>query len=107
MSILDIVCAPSTLAARVFNPFQALFALGARWYGSWQFLKAGYIKYTTWDSTLYLFENEYHTPWLSPHSAAVAGTFCDLSFPPMLWLALFLLPICSSPSAVHAHTWTI
>jgi putative oxidoreductase len=89
MSILDIVCAPSTLAARVFNPFQALFALGARWYVSWQFLKAGYIKYTTWDSTLYLFENEYHTPWLSPHNAAVAGTFGELFFPSLLVIGFF------------------
>ncbi|MDB6085246.1 MAG: hypothetical protein JWN43_3127 [Gammaproteobacteria bacterium] len=84
MSIIDVICAPSTLAARLFNPLQPLFALGARLYVSWQFLKSGYIKYTTWDSTLYLFENEYHTPWLSPHAAAVAGTFGELFFPALL-----------------------
>jgi putative oxidoreductase len=88
MSILDIVCAPSTLAARVLNPLQPLFALGARVYVSWQFLKSGYIKYTTWDSTLYLFANEYHTPWLSPHDAAVAGTFGELFFPSLLVIGL-------------------
>jgi putative oxidoreductase len=86
MSILDIVCAPSTLAARVLNPLQSLFALGARLYVSWQFLKSGYIKFTTWDSTLYLFTNEYHTPWLTPHDAAVAGTFGELFFPTLLVL---------------------
>lgn len=84
MSILDFVCAPSTLAARVLNPLQPLFALGARLYVSWQFLKSGYLKITTWNGTLYLFENEYHTPWLSPHDAAVAGTFGELFFPALL-----------------------
>jgi putative oxidoreductase len=86
MPILDIVCAPSTLAARVLNPLQPLYALAARLYVSWQFLKAGYLKITTWDSTLYLFANEYHTPWLSPHDAAVAGTFGELFFPTLLVL---------------------
>jgi putative oxidoreductase len=86
MTILDIVCAPSTLAARVLNPLQSLFALAARWYVSWQFLKSGYLKYTAWDSTIYLFTNEYHTPWLTPHDAAVAGTFGELFFPTLLVL---------------------
>jgi putative oxidoreductase len=89
MSILDVICAPSTLAARVLNPLQPLYALGTRLYVSWQFLKSGYIKFTTWDSTLYLFTSEYHTPWLSPHDAAVAGTFGELFFPALLVLGLF------------------
>jgi putative oxidoreductase len=86
MSILDIVCAPSTLSARMLNPLQSLFALGARLFVSAQFLKSGYLKFTTWDSTLYLFANEYHVPWLSPHDAAVAGTFGELFFPALLVL---------------------
>ena len=73
MSILDVICGPSTFAARVFNPLQPLVALVARLYVSWQFLQSGYIKVTNWASTLSLFENEYHTPWLTPHDAAVAG----------------------------------
>jgi putative oxidoreductase len=89
MALIDVVVAPSTLAARVLNPLQPLFALGARLYVSWQFLKAGYIKITTWDSTLYLFENEYHTPWLSPHNAAIAGTFGELFFPSLLVIGFF------------------
>jgi putative oxidoreductase len=89
MTIRDIVLAPSTFAARIFNPLQSLFALGARGYVSWQFLQSGFIKFTTWDSTLYLFESEYHTPWLSPHSAAVAGTFGELFFPALLVIGFF------------------
>jgi len=89
MSFLDVICSPTTLAARVLNPLQSLFALGARWYVSAQFLKAGYLKLTSWNATLYLFENEYHTPWLSPHDAAVAGTFGELFFPALLVLGLY------------------
>jgi putative oxidoreductase len=86
MSILDVLLAPSTLAARVFNPLQPLVALAARLYVSWQFLQSGYIKFTSWSSTLSLFRDEYHTPWLSPHDAAVAGTFGELFFPTLLVL---------------------
>jgi putative oxidoreductase len=89
MSFLDVVVAPSTLAARVLNPLQTLFALGARLYVGAQYLKAGYLKFTTWDATLYLFTNEYHTPWLAPHDAAVAGTFVELFFPSLLVLGLY------------------
>jgi putative oxidoreductase len=88
MSILDKVYAPDTFAARLLNPLQSLFALGARLYVSWQFLKSGYLKVTSWDSTIYLFENEYHTPVLSPHAAAVAGSFGELFFPTLLVLGL-------------------
>ena len=89
MSFLDRVIAPSTLAARVLNPLRSLFALAARCYVSTQFLRAGYLKFTSWNATLYLFENEYHTPWLSPHDAAVAGTFGELFFPSLLVLGLY------------------
>jgi putative oxidoreductase len=88
MPILDKVYAPDTFAARLLNPLQSLFALGARLYVSWQFLKSGYLKVTSWDSTIYLFENEYHTPVLSPHAAAVAGSFGELFFPTLLVLGL-------------------
>ncbi|MGO8856649.1 MAG: DoxX family protein [Steroidobacteraceae bacterium] len=80
MTILDIVCVPSTFAARVFNPLQPLFALGTRLYVSWQFLQSGFIKITTWENTLYLFQTEYHTPWLSPYAAAIAFTSGELFF---------------------------
>ncbi|MGO9514723.1 MAG: DoxX family protein [Steroidobacteraceae bacterium] len=84
MSALDKILAPDAAAARLLNPLQSLFALGARWYVSWQFWKSGYIKITNWQSTLYLFENEYHTPVLSPHVAAVTGSFGELFFPTLL-----------------------
>jgi putative oxidoreductase len=88
MSLADKVLAPDAMAARIFNPLQSCFALGARWYVSWQFWKAGYIKVTNWQSTLYLFENEYHTPVLSPHVAAVTGSFGELFFPTLLIIGI-------------------
>ena len=89
MSALESAYAPDNLAIRLLNPLQPLFALGARLYVSWQFLKSGYIKVTSWDTTLYLFENEYHTPLLPPHVAAVAGAFGELFFPTLLVIGLF------------------
>jgi putative oxidoreductase len=88
MSLLEKISAPDAMAARLLNPLQSLFALGARLYVSWQFLKSGYLKVTSWDSTLYLFENEYHTPVLPPHVAAVAGAFGELFFPTLLVLGI-------------------
>jgi putative oxidoreductase len=84
MSLVAKISVPDAMAARLLDPLQSLFALGARLYVSWQFLKAGYLKVSSWDSTIYLFENEYHTPLLSPHAAAVAGSFGELFFPTLL-----------------------
>jgi putative oxidoreductase len=86
--LLDRLWAPNELAARMLDRLQPFAALAARWYVSWQFLKSGYIKVTSWDSTLYLFENEYHTPLLSPHVAAVTGAFGELFFPTLLVLGV-------------------
>jgi putative oxidoreductase len=84
MSALISILSPNWLAARFLGALQPLFLLVTRLYVSWQFLKSGYLKITGWDTTIYLFENEYHTPLLSPHVAAVAGTFGELFFPLLL-----------------------
>jgi putative oxidoreductase len=52
------------------------------------FLKSGLTKIDNWDSTLYLFSNEYHVPLLPPELAAYAGTFIELCFPVLLALGL-------------------
>jgi putative oxidoreductase len=76
-------------SAALLNPLQPLLLLSARLYVSWQFLKSGYLKITSWDTTLYLFENEYHVPLLSPHLAAVMGAFGEICFPLFLIVGLF------------------
>jgi putative oxidoreductase len=86
MKILSIVSNANSTVARLLDPLQSVLAFGARAYVSWQFLKSGYLKVTSWDSTLYLFQNEYHTPVLPPHVAAIAGSFGELFFPTLLVL---------------------
>lgn len=52
------------------------------------FFKSGLTKIQTWDSTLYLFENEYAVPLLPPEVAAFMGTSIELAFPVLLALGL-------------------
>ena len=86
MNILFKIRDSDAFLGRLLNYLQSPFALAARWYVSWQFLKSGWLKLNSWNSTIYLFENEYHTPVLSPHVAAVTGTFGELFFPTLLVL---------------------
>jgi putative oxidoreductase len=75
--------------ARALDAFRPVVLLGARLWVSWQFLVSGWLKLTTWDTTLFLFKDEYHVPLLPPVVAAVAGTFGELFFPVLLVLGLF------------------
>ncbi len=52
------------------------------------FWKSGMTKISTWDSTIYLFENEYAVPFLSPEIAAYLATAAELSLPILLALGL-------------------
>jgi putative oxidoreductase len=74
--------------ARRLDVFQPLFLLASRWYVSWQFLKSGWLKVTSWQSTLGLFRDEYHVPLLPPHVAAIVGSFGELFFPTLLVLGV-------------------
>jgi putative oxidoreductase len=76
-----------------------LFAF--RWYVAWQFLKSGWLKVSNWDSTLYLFQEEYHVPLLSPQMAAVAGTAGELVFPVLLIIGLLTRVAALGLSAVN------
>lgn len=69
---------------RILDRLQPMFLLGLRLWVSWQFLKSGWLKLTDWDSTLFLFQEEYRVPLLSPELAAVAGTFGEVVFPLLL-----------------------
>jgi putative oxidoreductase len=79
---------PLELLARVTGALQPLFLLATRWYVSWQFLKSGWLKVTSWQSTLELFRDEYHVPLLPPDVAAVTGAFGELFFPTLLVLGI-------------------
>lgn len=79
---------PLELLAAATNAFQPLFLLATRWYVSWQFLKSGWLKVTSWENTLSLFRDEYHVPLLSPELAAVTGAFGELFFSTLLVLGI-------------------
>lgn len=84
MTIATAATRLNLLAARVAAWLEPLLLAAIRWYVSWQFLKSGWLKLTTWDTTLYLFQEEYHVPLLPPTIAAVAGTTGELLFPSLL-----------------------
>lgn len=48
------------------------------------FLRSGLNKLQSWDATLFLFEEEYQVPLLSPELAAWVGTGAELFFPVLL-----------------------
>lgn len=81
MAFIDRLTGLIGLSARILNFLQPLVALLARLVVCETFLRSGWLKISTWDQTLALFENEYHVPVLPPHVAAVAGTFGELFFP--------------------------
>ena len=56
------------------------------------FFRAGMLKFTTWSSTLYLFQYEYHVPVLSPVFAAWLGTGIELIVPVFLALGFLTRP---------------
>ncbi|MBB1274680.1 DoxX family protein [Psychromonas sp. SR45-3] len=72
---------------------QPLVLLAARLWVASVFFKSGYLKFTTWDSTLYLFEEEYQVPFLPWELAAYLGTAAELILPVFLVLGLLTRPI--------------
>src|SRR5688500_6421279 len=75
--------------ARALDFLRSPLLLATRVWVGWQFLKAGWLKLTNWDTTLALFESEYQVPVVSPGVAAVAGTAGELFFPILLLLGSF------------------
>lgn len=57
------------------------------WVG-WVFFRSGLTKISSWDSTMYLFENEYAVPLLPPEMAAYLGTAAELFLPVLLVFGL-------------------
>lgn len=55
---------------------------------AYAFWVSGLTKIQNWDSTLYLFEDEYSVPLLPPEIAAYMGTSVELGFPVLLAFGL-------------------
>ena len=74
--------------ANLLDKLQPIAALAMRLYVAKVFIMSGWLKVSRWDSTLALFQNEYHVPVLSPQVAAVLGTACELGLPVLLALGI-------------------
>lgn len=74
--------------ARLLEPLRSPLLAVARLWVAWQFLKSGWLKVTSWENTLFLFQEEYHVPLLPPALAAIAGTVGELIFPLLLIMGL-------------------
>lgn len=88
MSVATIVRPLNSFAHRL-ELLAPVLALVTRLYVGWVFLKSGYLKITDWESTLFLFREEYHVPLLPPYVAAVAGTASELAFSVLVIAGLF------------------
>lgn len=75
---------PAARARQWLESLQPLALLAARLYLAKVFFLSGLTKIRDWDTTLALFENEYHVPVLPPELAAWMGTGGELVLPVLL-----------------------
>ena len=80
-----------------------MFGLGIRGYLAWVFFRSGLTKIQSWDSTLWLFENEYSVPYLAPELAAWMATATELTLPVFILLGLGSRVAASSAFLVQRH----
>ena len=79
---------PYAQVSQLLNYLQPLALLGARLYVAWVFFASGLTKLRDWDSTLFLFEEEYSVPFIPFELAAYLGTAGELILPVLLVLGL-------------------
>ncbi|MCB1916382.1 MAG: DoxX family protein [Rhodocyclaceae bacterium] len=80
----------------------SLLSLAIRLYVGWAFFKSGLTKIRDWDTTLFLFEDEYQVPVLPPELAAWMGTAGELILPLLLFVGLFSRPAALGLFVVNA-----
>jgi len=71
------------LAGKV-STLEPVALLVARCYVAWAFFSSGLTKLRDWDSTLFLFEEEYNVPLLPYELAAYLGTAAEIVLPVLL-----------------------
>lgn len=77
-----------TLLSSALEKLQPVAQLAARLYVAKVFFMAGLTKLRDWETTVFLFTEEYHVPLLPPEVAAVAGTAGEIVLPVLLVLGL-------------------
>ena len=76
------------LLSSALEKLQPVAQLAARLYVAKVFFMAGLTKLRDWETTVFLFTEEYHVPLLPPEVAAVAGTAGEIVLPVLLVLGL-------------------
>ena len=76
-------------ASRWLEYLRPIVDLIARLYVARVFFLSGLSKIQDWETTLYLFREEYHVPLLKPELAAISGTAGELTFSVLLALGVF------------------
>ena len=87
-TITQSIAKPYYKTASLLDHLQPLALLLARYYIAWVFFSAGLTKLRDWESTLFLFEEEYHVPFIPFELAAYLGTAGELILPILLMLGL-------------------
>ena len=77
------------ISAKPLNALAPVADLLLRLYVSKVFFLSGLTKIQDWETTVFLFTEEYRTPFLPPLIAAMGGTAAELILPVLLTLGLF------------------
>lgn len=77
------------LSDRITNLLKPIADLMTRLYLAEVFFSSGLVKLQDWNTTLYLFSEEYHVPFLSPTSAALMAVIGELGLSVLLAIGLF------------------
>ena len=80
---------------------QDLFLLFARLYVADAFLRSGISKFQNWDTTLYLFENEYQVPFIPWEFAAYLATIGEIVLPVLFIFGIFNRLVALKLSAIN------
>lgn len=79
---------PYCQASNLLDYLQPISLLAARFYVAWVFFASGLTKLKDWDTTLFLFEEEYSVPFIPFELAAYLGTAGEIILPIILVLGL-------------------
>ncbi|HVY05918.1 MAG TPA: DoxX family protein [Burkholderiales bacterium] len=88
MTLIEKALPPLTALRNLLNAGASVLDLGIRLYISKVFFLSGLTKIRDWETTITLFQEEYHVPVLPPELAAVMGTAGELCLPVLLTLGL-------------------
>jgi putative oxidoreductase len=88
MKMKKIINLYNTIFEFIYQYSNDIFKLFVRLYVANAFFKAGWLKFNNWDSTLYLFEEEYQVPIIPWEFAAYLATAAEIILPILLLLGL-------------------